>query len=107
MSDTKKIIQERGYYYGQPDKFFDQLSKVWGGMLQQPLTASQCVAMMLAFKALRCHNNGSYIDSWVDAAGYADIGEFLNSADEKDYNDLRLQLLKDDHKKQKDRGNLD
>ena len=114
--DIKDIIHERGLRYGKPEDFNNQLKLVWTGMLgrklkpNESLSSSECVAMMPAFKALRCMNNENYVDSWVDAAGYAHIGETFASLSNKDITKLSrtLQLIRDNEKrKQKDRSNSD
>ena len=114
--DIKDIIHERGLRYGSPKDFNDQLKLVWTGMLgrklkpNESLSSGECVAMMLAFKALRCMNNENYADSWVDAAGYAHIGEMFATLSNEDINKLTrtLQLIRDnEQRKQKDRSNTD
>jgi hypothetical protein len=102
--DIEDIIKERGYRYGSPDDFNEQLRLVWTGLLRrqlQPhveLSKGQCVAMMLAFKSIRCMNNVDYADSWIDAAGYATIGEMFSSTDI----DRTLQLIKDHDERTKE-----
>jgi hypothetical protein len=102
--DINEIIKERGYRYGSPDDFNEQLRLVWTGLLRrqlQPnveLSKGQCVAMMLAFKSIRCMNNVEFADSWIDAAGYATIGEMFTDANI----DRTLQLIKDHEERTKE-----
>ena len=104
--DTDKVIKERGYHYGIPADFFEQLSLVWTGLMKQKLKPGQkiskeeCVAMFVCMKGLRAFNNTTHLDSWVDAAGYADIGHVLGEMKiEKDKARLK-QLLKDAEERQ-------
>lgn len=99
--DTDEVINERGKHYGIPGEFFEQLSSVWTGLMQnklkpgQSLSKEECVAMFICMKGLRAFNNSNHLDSWVDAAGYSDIGHALS---EMKRNKIKLrdqQLLKD------------
>ena len=99
--DTDEVISERGKHYGKPDDFFEQLRQVWGGLLMrklrphEALTREECVAMFLCMKGLRAFNNPNHLDSWIDAAGYADIGHALSNEKLKLKQIRTDQILKD------------
>jgi hypothetical protein len=46
-------------------------------------------------KGLRAFNNSNHLDSWVDAAGYADIGHALSEIKQNKTKLRDQQLLKD------------
>ena len=97
---TEDVITERGVQNGRPEDFYEQLSDVRSGLLQRKfskgkrLNRSECVAMMQAFKTVRCFNNINHTDSWVDAAGYAYIGELFSVMSEGEK--IRLKKLIED-----------
>ena len=49
MDRIEDLIDQKGLHYGEPDEFFEQLSKVWSGLVGHTLTPSDCAVMMLAF----------------------------------------------------------
>jgi hypothetical protein len=99
--DTDEVINERGKHYGTPGEFFEQLSGVWNGLLRkkfkqgQSLSKEECVALFICMKGLRAFNNSNHLDSWVDAAGYADIGHALSEIKQNKTKLRDQQLLKD------------
>jgi len=78
MDRIEDLIDQKGLHYGEPDEFFEQLSKVWSGLLGYSLTPSDCAVMMLAFKTVRLKNNGESLDTYLDIKGYLRIVEILN-----------------------------
>ena len=82
MDSITDLINEKGIDYGNPHYFFSQLAKVWSGLLDRELTASDCAVMMLAFKTVRLMNNGDIQDTYQDIQGYTKIVEILNDVAE-------------------------
>lgn len=86
MDDVEKLIEERGKDYGDPRYFFSQLSGVWTAMLGIPVSPTECVALMIAFKNLRLINNPTHKDTIDDIEGYNHIAKILSELDRESKN---------------------
>ena len=75
------LIKFKGEQYGDPEEFFEQLAKLWSAMLDEKLTAEQCVALMIAFRNLRYIKNPNHSDTLQDIEGYTYIAKVLSNLD--------------------------
>ena len=76
---TDELIHRKGQEYGPPEKFMDQLSKVWSGVTGVDISPEEASTMMLLFKVIRLYNNPSKTDTKDDILGYLKIVEMLES----------------------------
>lgn len=85
MSKKLKIIlDERQQEYGDALQNFTDIGIIWGTLLGiEPLESYQVALLMDALKTVRCFNNPSHKDSWLDKQGYTqhglEIAEFYES----------------------------
>jgi hypothetical protein len=69
------ILKERQATYGDPADNFFQMGRIWGAILDiDDIPAWQVALMMDGFKTVRCAANPRHKDSWLDKAGYMQIG---------------------------------
>lgn len=73
-----ELIHKKAEQYGHPMRFFRQLAKVWGGVLDVEITPQKAATMMLLFKSVRLYNNPNKADTQDDIQGYLKIVEILN-----------------------------
>lgn len=78
---TDELIHRKGLEYGPPEKFMDQLSKVWSGVTGTEISPRKATTMMLLFKVIRLYNNPSKTDTKDDILGYLKIVEMLGEED--------------------------
>jgi hypothetical protein len=80
----KKILDERQYEYGDAITNFTKIGIIWGALLDiDKIEPHQVALMMDALKTVRCFDNPSHLDSWLDKKGYTEhgleIAEFYES----------------------------
>ena len=69
------ILDERQQEYGDALQNFTDIGVIWGTLLGvKPLEPYQVALMMDALKTVRCFNNPSHKDSWLDKQGYIQHG---------------------------------
>ena len=78
---TDELIHRKGLEYGPPEKFMDQLSKVWSGVTGVDISPEEASTMMLLLKVIRLYNNPSKTDTKDDILGYLKIVEILGEED--------------------------
>ena len=78
---TDELIHRKGLEYGPPEKFMDQLSKVWSGVTGVDISPEEASTIMLLFKVIRLYNNPSKSDTKDDILGYLKIVEILGEED--------------------------
>lgn len=75
MSQLNKILSERQEQYGSAEENFNDIGIIWGALLHiDPIPAYQVALLMDALKTVRCFNNPSHKDSWLDKQGYISHG---------------------------------
>ena len=71
----KKILDDRQKEYGDPLLNFTDIGIIWGTLLRiEPIPAYQVALLMDSLKTVRCFNNPSHEDSWLDKEGYVRHG---------------------------------
>ena len=83
---VEELIKEKGKDDGDPRYFFSQLSGIWTAMLCIPVSPTECVALMIAFKNLRLMNNPTHKDTLNDLEGYNHIAKILSELDRESKN---------------------
>ena len=83
---VEELIKDKGKDYGDPKYFFSQLSGIWSAMLGIPVSPTECVALMIAFKNLRLINNPTHKDTLNDLEGYNHIAKILSELDRESKN---------------------
>lgn len=72
---TELIDGDRARTYGDATASFTRVGIVWGAILNtEPFSAADVALMMTSLKLVRAADNPTYLDSWVDAAGYIALG---------------------------------
>ena len=74
LDKAKQVVNEREMRHGYPTNNLLQISRLWGDYLKQGITPEDVAIMMIMLKCVRLRNDPTNIDSWVDIAGYAEIG---------------------------------
>lgn len=69
-----KAVAARAPTYGHPKPSFDRVAQMWSAILGRTTTPAEVALCMIALKVARLVETPTHRDSWVDAAGYADIG---------------------------------
>lgn len=68
-------VAARAPVYGNAKPNFERIGQLWGPILGIPApTAAQVTLCMIAVKISRLVATPTHVDSWVDTAGYADLG---------------------------------
>jgi hypothetical protein len=81
---VKQILNERQEEYGDAITNFTKIGVIWGTLLDVgDIEPYQVALMMDALKTVRCFDNPSHRDSWIDKQGYTqhglEIAEFYES----------------------------
>jgi hypothetical protein len=72
---VNNILNERQNQYGSAEQNFTDIGIIWGALLRiEQIPAYQIALMMDALKTVRCFNNPSHKDSWIDKLGYTEHG---------------------------------
>ena len=74
LDKAKEVVYDREVVHGIPENNLHRISTLWSGYLKQGVTPEDVAIMMIMLKCVRLRNDPSNIDSWVDIAGYAEIG---------------------------------
>jgi hypothetical protein len=77
LQEVRKTLLEREKAYGPPDRSFSILQDFWSQALGQELSAPQVVLLLALLKVSRLAWNDQQPDSWIDLAGYAILGAYL------------------------------
>jgi hypothetical protein len=77
LQEVRKTLLERERAYGPPDRSFSVLREFWSQALGQELSAPQVVLLLALLKVSRLAWSEQQPDSWIDLAGYAAIGAYL------------------------------
>lgn len=77
MKNLDKILSQKAKDYGDYEMFWAQVAQIWTAMLGKNISTNQAVAMMIAMKSVRGFNNPDHFDSFLDAGGYAQIGQSI------------------------------
>lgn len=80
----EKVLDERQEEYGDAISNFTKIGIIWGALLDiGEIEPYQVALMMDALKTVRCFDNPSHQDSWLDKKGYTqhgfEIAEFYES----------------------------
>lgn len=75
---------DRHDQYGDARVTHERIAAMWNAIVPQGrrITASDVALMMIAVKSIRASKNPKHRDSWVDIAGYAEIGSQLNDVEQ-------------------------
>ena len=72
----ENLIRERGEMYGDAYDNFTAVGRGWGAILGiDDIPAHQVALMMDFLKTIRCAINPTHADSWLDKAGYSELGK--------------------------------
>lgn len=72
----ENLLKERGEMYGDADDNFTAVGRGWGAILGiEDIPAYQVALMMDFLKTIRCAINPTHEDSWIDKAGYSELGK--------------------------------
>ena len=72
---VKHILDERQQEYGDAITNFTKIGVIWGALLDTgDIEPYQVALMMDALKTVRCFDNPSHKDSWLDKQGYTQHG---------------------------------
>jgi hypothetical protein len=72
---VKQILNERQEEYGDAITNFTKIGIIWGTLLDVgDIEPYQVALMMDALKTVRCFDNPSHKDSWLDKQGYTQHG---------------------------------
>jgi len=82
LSRVRTVLLERVQEYGPPENSFRVLKSLWSGVLGQEVSASRTVLLLSLLKVSRLAWDEDQPDSWIDLAGYAAIGSYLESLEE-------------------------
>jgi hypothetical protein len=77
LQEVRKTLLEREKSYGPPDRSLFALREFWSRALGQDLSASQVVLLLALLKISRLAWDEQQPDSWIDLAGYAILGAYL------------------------------
>jgi hypothetical protein len=77
LQEVRKTLLEREKSYGPPDRSLFTLREFWSRALGQDLSASQVVLLLTLLKISRLAWDEQQPDSWIDLAGYAILGAYL------------------------------
>ncbi len=77
LQEVRKTLLEREKAYGPPERSFSMLQIFWSMALGRDLSPSQVVLLLTLLKASRLAWNEEQPDSWIDLAGYAALGAYL------------------------------
>lgn len=67
----EEVLDKRQELYGDADKNFEKIGKIWGALLNiEPIKPYQVALMMDALKTVRAFQNPEHDDSWIDKLGY-------------------------------------
>jgi len=70
------LLKERGLMYGDAVDNFTAVGRGWGAILNIADIPAYQVALMMDFlKTVRCTINPTHEDSWIDKAGYSELGK--------------------------------
>lgn len=75
MSDIFDEAREQDY--GNKQRNFERIAKMWGAFLGIDISPKQVALMMILVKVSRLAHNQTHRDSYIDLIGYAGIGEGL------------------------------
>lgn len=77
VDKAKDILTIREY----KNNLLGDISEYWSEYLDKNITASDVAALMILLKVARIKNDPRKVDSWVDVAGYADLGAYWSTDD--------------------------
>jgi hypothetical protein len=77
LQEVRKTLLEREKAYGPPDRSLLVLREFWSRALGRDLSASQVVLLLALLKISRLAWDEEQPDSWIDLAGYAILGAYL------------------------------
>ena len=77
LERVKSTLIEREHGYGPPENSFAALRTFWSQVLGQDLSSSQVVLLLTLLKVSRLAWSQDQPDSWIDLAGYAALGAYL------------------------------
>lgn len=74
---------DRQGQYGDARVTHERIAQMWNAIVPQGkrIAASDVALMMIAVKIVRASKNPGHRDSWVDIAGYAEIGSQLGEVE--------------------------
>jgi hypothetical protein len=71
----EKVLDSRQEEYGDAVGNFTKIGIIWGALLDiGEIEPHQVALMMDALKTVRCFDNPSHKDSWLDKQGYTQHG---------------------------------
>ena len=73
----KEILTDRQEQYGDALENFEKIGKIWAALLgvPEPIKPWQVALMMDSLKTARLFANPNHTDSWLDKAGYTELGQ--------------------------------
>ena len=74
LGKAEEIVNDREVRHGVPTKNLERIANLWTSYLKQGITPEDVAIMMIMLKCVRLRNDPTNEDSWVDIAGYAEIG---------------------------------
>lgn len=76
---SELLLGSRQGSYGDARITHERISQMWNAIVPQGkrISPSDVALMMIAVKVIRASKNPRHRDSWVDIAGYAEIGAQL------------------------------
>jgi hypothetical protein len=77
LQEVRKTLLEREKAYGPPERSFSVLREFWSQALRQDLSAPQIVLLLALLKTSRLAWDEEQPDSWIDLAGSAILGAYL------------------------------
>jgi hypothetical protein len=81
-ADLNKILETRQEEYGDALQNFTDIGVIWGTLLGiDSIPAYQVALLMDSLKTLRCFNNPTHKDSWIDKLGYITLGKEITEHD--------------------------
>lgn len=84
LANLAKIIAGRSALYGATEDSLTHIAHLWHSYIQNRfgrtagLDTRDVIAMLLLMKVTRCTYSPSWLDSWLDIAGYAACGAETN-----------------------------
>ena len=77
LSEIRRTLLERAEVYGPPEHSFSSLQVFWSRVLGQEISLARVALLLALLKIARLAWGEPQPDSWIDLAGYAILGAYL------------------------------